>query len=169
MDGSSPKHAPSSRGCVGGEVPCHEAASVLRCSIGHVPVRLAYCCLDVAVRQVERAQQRAGTANGHNLGMRGRVVVGRDLVPAFRDDCVVADDDCAEWSAAVRAHFLKRKRDRAPHKSLFPHHPTPSSNGGTVYLLMVASSMRALTRGPQSSFWEPPMPTLTDGKVPPCR
>jgi len=64
--------------------------------------------VDVAVRQVERAQQRAGTANGHNLGMRGRVVVGRDLVPAFRDDCVVADDDCAEWSAAVRASATAR-------------------------------------------------------------
>src|SRR5262249_19367275 len=89
--------------------------------------------VDVAVRQVERAQQRAGTANGHNLGMRGRVVVGRDLVPAFRDDCVVADDDCAEWSAAVRAHFLKRKRDRALHKCLFAHQPIASSNGGMVY------------------------------------
>ena len=27
--------------------------------------------------------------------------------------------DCAEWSAAVRAHFLERKRDRALHECLF--------------------------------------------------
>src|SRR6516164_4246510 len=174
--------------------------------------------VDVAVRQVERAQQRAGTANGHNLGMRGRVVVGRDLVPAFRDDCVVADDDCAEWSAAVRAHFLKRKRDRAPHKCLFAHQPIASSNGGMVYSslnwrwsshhrsfpsaeISPAGVPSELTGQPwrprrcqrssasgragpalfscswsppqcvpsrgdrRSSFWEPPMPTLTDGKT----
>jgi hypothetical protein len=37
--------------------------------------------------------------------MRGRVVAGRDLVPAFRDDCVVAEDDCAKRSAAFARIF----------------------------------------------------------------
>ena len=39
MQNSFPEHAPSSRGCGGSEVPCHEAASVLHCSIGHVSLR----------------------------------------------------------------------------------------------------------------------------------
>src|SRR5439155_24243835 len=65
---------------------------------------------------------RAGTANGHDLGVRGRVVAGRHLVPSLGDDCVVADDERAERSAAVRAHFFEGKRGGAPHKCLFAHH-----------------------------------------------
>jgi len=59
--------------------------------------------VDVAVRQVERAKQRAGSANGYDLGMRGRVIARRDLIPALRDDRIVADNDCTEWPAASRA------------------------------------------------------------------
>src|SRR5262245_35608103 len=77
--------------------------------------------VDVAGRQVERAKQRAGSANGYDLGMRGRVIARRNLIPALRDDRIVADNDCAEWPAAIRAHFLKRKRDRASHKTVFRH------------------------------------------------
>src|SRR6266498_5564405 len=39
--------------------------------------------VNVAVWQVERAKQRTGAANGYDLGMRGRVVARRNLIPAF--------------------------------------------------------------------------------------
>src|SRR5258707_4007440 len=39
--------------------------------------------VDVAVWQVKRAKQRTGAANGYDLGMRGRVVARRNLIPAF--------------------------------------------------------------------------------------
>src|SRR5262249_14090969 len=39
--------------------------------------------VDVAIRQLERAKQRAGAANGHDLGVRSRVIARRDLIPAF--------------------------------------------------------------------------------------
>src|SRR5262249_30589697 len=37
------------------------------------------------------------------------------------DNRVVANNDWAGWPAAIRAHFLKRKRDRALHKRMFGH------------------------------------------------
>jgi len=77
--------------------------------------------VDVAVRQFERPKPCAGSANGHDLGMRGRIVARRDLIPAFSDDRVIPDDDRAEWSATVRAHFLERKVDGVLHECPFGH------------------------------------------------
>jgi hypothetical protein len=64
--------------------------------------------VDVAVRQVESTKQRASATNGHDLGMRSRVIARRDLIPTLGDNRVVADNDRTEWSTAIRAHFFKR-------------------------------------------------------------
>ena len=56
---------------------------------------------EFAACQVERAQVRAGVADGDDLGMRGRVVRDDDVVVAAADDLPVLHDHAAEGTAMV--------------------------------------------------------------------
>src|SRR3954454_10282165 len=73
----------------------------------------------LAARIKHRALERegldrpAGAADRDHLGMRGRVVRGGDLVPAFSEHLAVADDHGPERAAFASLHVLPRERHGA--------------------------------------------------------
>lgn len=56
--------------------------------------------IDLAAGEVGCSERLAGGAKGIQLGMRGRVVRGQDLVDATGDDNTVSNDHSTEWSSS---------------------------------------------------------------------
>jgi hypothetical protein len=79
----------------------------------HSPRRLqrqqigSYCPAGVVERELRRVELALTRLRFFALGPHASPVIKRILgLPSLGDDCVVADDDRAERSAAVRAHFF---------------------------------------------------------------
>ncbi len=53
----------------------------------------------LAAGQIECPQRLTGKSDGHDLGMRGGVVGGDDLIESLGNDLSVVDDHRAEWAA----------------------------------------------------------------------
>src|ERR1700722_19320223 len=71
--------------------------------------------IDLAAGEAEIPLGGAGSAYGADLGMRGRIIGGGNLVPPLRDDPITAHDDGAEGTAAAALHLLLRQRQRRAH------------------------------------------------------
>src|SRR5262249_17811290 len=77
--------------------------------------------VDLAIRETESAEFRAGAPDGGDFGVGSRVAGRGDLVPAFRHDDTVAHDHGSKRPTPVGAHAFQRKLDGALHEIFIGH------------------------------------------------
>src|SRR5713226_6436596 len=100
--------------CRGGCVENYSGARTVNRAEAH-RARLA-CRVEIAASELKITENAASLANGHDFGMRCRIVRMRDAVCAFRDDTIPFDDQRSERPAAARADIFQRQRNGAPHE-----------------------------------------------------